>query len=62
MGGSPVSSRSRGHLAHIFNSRRAKVRAACLVGFALGNKEVPGITSAYFDDICFGTKAFDFFL
>lgn len=39
----------------------AKVRAACLVGLALGNEEVPGVTSAYFDDICFGTKAFDFF-
>ena len=39
----------------------AKVRTAGLVSLALRDQEVPGVASAYFDDICFGTKAFDFF-
>ena len=39
----------------------AQVRAAGLVGLALRDEEIARVARADFDDICFGTKAFDFF-
>ena len=49
------------HAGRLKGFHVAEVGTGGLVGLALGNEEIAGIAGADFDDVGFGTEAFDFF-